>query len=130
MGIDFPPFPGERRTGTRRPVDGLELMWGRARPGRWRRRGPAPAPVLNVSLTGLLVLAPKSDDLAVGARVPIEMSGGHGVVEVRYVRPSARRRWRLCGVDLIEMDDQLRGAILEAATGEAVPLDWPPAPAR
>lgn len=104
----------DRRAGVRQPVAGLEIELGD--PARRRfghRRARLKARVLNVSRHGLLVLARDSRELVVGNRLPIEMCGGQGVVEIRYVRPSARRAWRLCGVDLVTMDRQLQTAILE-----------------
>ena len=115
---ELPPGRGERRADVRYAVDGLEAVWGTRR-SSWFTRGRVRARVLNVSSSGLLLLAPMSRDLAVGARIEIEMCGGHGVVEVRYVHPSARRRWRLCGVDLIAMNAPLRAAIREMTVGDA-----------
>ena len=113
----LPPGESERRAEVRYEVDGLDAVWGVPRSGLFAH-GPVKARVLNVSSSGLLVLAPQSRQLAVGARIEIELCGGHGVVEVRYVQPSARRRWRLCGVDLVDMNPALGAAIREMTSGD------------
>jgi hypothetical protein len=59
----------------------------------------------------MLALVPRSRHLRPYVEVPIELCGGKGVVRVTHVRPSARRGWRLCGLDLVNGDLQLLDAI-------------------
>lgn len=99
--------PADRRIDERVPVDDLEMTWGAPR----RFGGPQRAGVLNVGRGGFLALVPRSRGLRPGAHVEIELCGGRGTVEVTYVRPSARRRWRLCGLHLVDGDLQLLDAI-------------------
>jgi hypothetical protein len=107
MDPRIPGHPADRRLDDRVPVDGIDMGWGLA----GRKGAGATARVINVSRGGLLALVPKSRDLRDGAEVPIELCGGHGRVRVAYVRPSARRGWRLCGLDLVDGDMNLLAAI-------------------
>jgi hypothetical protein len=103
MDPRIPGHPADRRLDDRVPVDGMEMGWG---VGRWGRLvdPTARARVLNVSRGGLLALVPRSRGLRDGMEVPIELCGGRGRVRVMYVRPSARRGWRLCGLDFVDGD--------------------------
>jgi hypothetical protein len=113
--------PADRRIDDRVPVDGLDLRWG-LRTRRWRGQGaPGSARVLNLSRGGMLALVPRSRLLRAGLEVPVELCGGSGTVRVTHVRPSARRGWRLCGLDLVDGDLQLLDAIeriIEEPTGQ------------
>lgn len=99
--------PADRRIDERVPVDNLEMTWGVPR----RFGGPLRAGVLNVGRGGFLALVPRTRGLRAGAHVRIELCGGRGTVEVTYVRPSARRRWLLCGLHLVDGDIQLLDAL-------------------
>ena len=102
--------PADRRLDERTPVDGIELGWGLPRRHFWQRHRDT-ARALNISRGGLLALVPRSRSLRPGVEVPIVMCGGQGLVRVSHVRPSARRGWRLCGLDLVDADKQLRESI-------------------
>jgi hypothetical protein len=108
--------PADRRLEERTAVDGLELTWGIARRHVWPRR-TATARALNISRGGLLALVPNTRGLRPGVEVPIVMCGGSGLVRVRHIRPSARRGWRMCGLDIIDADEQLRDS-LERIVGD------------
>lgn len=101
--------PADRRIDDRVPVNGIEMEWGLDR-GRFPR-GPALAHVLNVSRGGLLALVPYSRAVVPGAKVPVVFCGGRGTVEVTHVRSSARRRWRMCGLRLVDGDIALLDAV-------------------
>jgi hypothetical protein len=116
MDPRLPGHPADRRLDDRVPVDGLDMVWGLARRGWSDRAAESAAKVINVSRGGLLALVPKSRDLREGIEVAVELGGGHGRVRVKYVRPSARRGWRLCGLDLIEGDALLLALIEEIIT--------------
>lgn len=111
--------PADRRIDYRVAVDGIEMAWGL--PMGRRQRRPSIAYVLNVSRGGLLALVPNSRWLASGVKVPIVFCAGAGTVEVTHVRPSARRRWRMCGLHLVDGDILLLDAverIINDPTGE------------
>jgi hypothetical protein len=111
MAMDprIPGHPADRRLDDRVPVDGIDMAWGLGKRGSNAR-------VINVSRGGLLALVPKSRGLREGAEVPIQLFGGAGRVRVAYVRPSARRGQRLCGLDLVDADMQLLASIEEILT--------------
>lgn len=111
--------PADRRIDDRVSVDGIEMAWGL--PLGRLQRGPSIGYVLNVSRGGLLVLVPHSRGLVAGVHVPIVFCAGAGTVEVTHVRPSARRRWRMCGLHLVDGDILLLDAverIINDPTGE------------
>jgi len=116
MDPRIPGHPADRRLDDRVPVDGIEMVFGLARWGWGERTAETNARVINVSRGGLLALVPRSRALRDGIEVPIELCGGHGRVRVTYVRPSARRGWRLCGLDLVDGDLQLLAAIEQILT--------------
>jgi hypothetical protein len=111
MDPRIPGHPADRRLDDRVPVDGIEMAWGLTRWGWGERTAETNARVIKVSRGGLLALVPRSRGLRANVEVPIELCGGHGRVRVTYVRPSARRGWRLCGLDLVDGDIQLLAAI-------------------
>jgi hypothetical protein len=104
MDPRIPGHPADRRLDDRVPVDGIDMAWSLAKRG-------ANARVINVSRGGFLALVPKSRGLREGVEVPVELCGGAGTVRVKYVKASARRGWRLCGLDLIGGDMTLLAAI-------------------
>jgi hypothetical protein len=111
MDPRIPGHPADRRLDDRVSVDGIEMAWGLARWGWGERAVENTARVINISRGGLLALVPRSRALRENIEVPIELCGGKGRVRVTYVRPSARRGWRLCGLDLVDGDLQLLAAI-------------------
>jgi hypothetical protein len=104
MDPRIPGHPADRRLDDRVAVDGIDMAW----PVGHRR---VPARVINVSRGGFLALVPRSRRLREGLEVPVELCGGRGKVRVTYVRPSARRGWRLCGLDLVDGDVTLLASI-------------------
>jgi hypothetical protein len=116
MDPRLPGHPADRRLDDRVAVDGLDMVWGLPRKGWSDQAAESAAKVINVSRGGFLALVPKSRALQEGIEVPIEIAGGHGRVRITYVRPSARRGWRLCGLDLVDGDVLLLALIEEIVT--------------
>jgi hypothetical protein len=121
MDPRLPGHPADRRLDDRVPVDGIEMGWGFGGKGRVGPDAMVAARVINVSRGGLLALVPRSRGLREGIDVPVDLCGGLGTVRIKYVRPSARRGWRLCGLDLVDGDPVLLAAvdqIIADVTGE------------
>ncbi len=74
------------------------------------------AELRDLSVAGALIFAPINNAIKVGRRIPIDLSGEPGVVEVRNVRPDPDGENAYYGVTFHEITDELRDAVYEAVS--------------
>jgi hypothetical protein len=77
------------------------------------RYKPAAAEVIDVSVSGALLLAPQSRALEPGSIVDLEHDGGRGRVEVRHIHQALDPDQRYYGVLFVGLDQRLRTQIFE-----------------
>lgn len=108
------------------------VTWKVPRAGRGSRRFrvvPTTEKVVlaNVSVVGLGIIAPTTDGLQIGSRVPIAFEGEKGNVLVRWLRPADGRRTTYYGCELVSPSRGLIEALLastEAADRAAFETVW------
>lgn len=90
-----------------------------AKKKRWRSTSNVgePAWIVDVSITGAAIEAPRADDLFQGQRVRIALDDLQGVVVIRRAQPSTVDRMARYGVEFVDLEpglaDVLR-SLLEA----------------
>ncbi len=120
----------ERRIGRRVAVAPVAVLWrlpSERRRSRFRKGGGVQSGALvDLSVSGLKVRAPRADDLSVGARVPVEIEGVVGDVVVRRIVPVPGTRFDDYGVQIHPASHDLARwctARLDA-TSEVKEADW------
>lgn len=101
----------ERRIGRRVPVEPVAVLWrlpSERRRSRFRKAGGVQSGALiDLSVSGFMVRAPRADDLSVGARVPVEVEGVVGEVVVRRIIPVPGTRFDDYGVQVTPASHEL-----------------------
>lgn len=102
--------PTDRRIGRRVPIPASRVLWRVPAPGQKRklfgRRDPDPAELVDVSVSGLRLVAPIAKDLAVGAVVLVTVDGHTGPVRIRVIALGDDGRCTY-GVELADPDSAL-----------------------
>jgi hypothetical protein len=124
------PRPPDRRIGQRKPLTPLKIEWRAPDPAK-KRKWKAPATqtgwVVDVSVTGAAIEAPRADDLFQGQKVRVALGDLTGVVIIRRAVPSTVERMAHYGVEFIDLDpglaDILR-SMLESDRPEGLEEFW------
>jgi hypothetical protein len=95
---------------------------------RWKSASAGEAAwIVDVSVTGAAIEAPRSDDLFLGQRVRIALGEHHGVVVIRRAVPSTVERMARYGVEFVDLEpalaDELR-ELLEEDRPEGLEALW------
>ncbi|HXH56063.1 hypothetical protein [Iamia sp.] len=133
--------PGhERRVGRRHDVGPVIVRWdvdtnteGSRRRGRRRRPEPRPseaAGLLDVSVSGVCVMARTAGDLRVGSTTVVSIKGARGPVIARRISPSAKAGFSIYGLEfgdgtspltqMVHRDLLATGATVDEFTWHAV----------
>ena len=103
--------PSDRRIGQRKALTPVKIDWRVADPAKKRKWRSAPAPetgwVVDVSVTGAAIEAPRAEDLYLGQKVRIGLGDLLGIVIVRRAVPSTVDRMAHYGVEFLELDPDL-----------------------
>lgn len=126
------PSSHERRIGDRQPVGRVEIGW--RVPTKPRRqwfgsKRTIIGHVVDVSVTGLAIEAPISDDLYQGQIVRIGFEGMYGDVVIRRAEPTDDPTIARYGVEMRTMDSELRDTLhrlLEATRPRGLEQRWQP----
>jgi len=97
----------------------LTVTWKVPRAGRGAKRfrvvpTTERVELANVSVVGLGIIAPTTDGLQIGSRVPISFEGEKGNVLVRWLRQADGRRTTYYGCELVSPSRELIEALLES----------------
>jgi hypothetical protein len=107
---------------------GLQFTWHPPTRGLLGTRPkPATAEVIDVSVSGALLLAPANAAVRRGAVVDIEHAGARGRVEVRHLHSSLDPDQTYVGVQFVQLQRQLRVRIFELVAqqrGDTNNLEW------
>ncbi|HEV7721657.1 MAG TPA: PilZ domain-containing protein [Iamia sp.] len=122
----------ERRIGDRVGIEAIPVLWRVPPPdqgrkgGRRARRKAQSGALLDVSVSGLQVRAPSSDDLSTGAVVHIDIDGVVGAVTIRRITPVQGRRFCDYGVEIRASSEDLARWVHTrlAASLRATEQDW------
>lgn len=88
---------------------------------------PVPVEVIDLSVSGALILAPHHPKVGSGTIVPIVVDGGKGLVEVRHVQEAPDPAMRYYGLLFVELQPALRRRIHELVAsqrGDLGRLEW------
>jgi hypothetical protein len=105
----------ERRIGERVPVHGAVLEW--YPPGsKVRRRGrhanaTSDAAIADVSVTGARVVAQTNDKVRVGTVLAMVVNGVAVKAVVRYMSPTAHKRYTQYGVEFLQPTPQFQAMV-------------------
>lgn len=118
------------RISVRYQVNGIQLDWI-APKGGWLRpdkRKAVEAILLDLSVAGALIRAPENESVRVGMRIPIQLNGEDGIVEVRNIRKEDDAETFLYGVVFHRISEPLREAIYHAVArlrnDDRLKSDW------
>lgn len=97
------------RISERYRIAGLNLHWSPPNPKLLSRHKPieVEAQVLDLSVAGVLLMAPVNDKLRTGLRIPVRVGNAVGTVEVRNIRKSSVSGMAFYGVVFVKMSDRL-----------------------
>jgi hypothetical protein len=118
-----------RRLGERRAVRGIVLDWdtkGRRRPGIVRRRFDD-ADVIDVSVSGAQLLAPRDERLRRGDVVTVVAAGALGKVRIIRVADVTNGRLSVYGVEFVHLEPALESLMFaQLADGRPTTsqVDW------
>jgi len=86
-----------------------------AKKKRWRTSSPRAAAeaawIVDVSVTGAAIEAPRADDLFLGQRVRIALDELYGTVVIRRAEPSTVDRMARYGVEFADLEPELADAL-------------------
>jgi len=121
----------ERRIGDRVGIDAIPVFWrvpppDQGRQSRRDRRKVQSGALLDVSVSGLQVRAPASDDLSIRAVIFIDVDGIVGEVTIRRITPVRGTRFCDYGVEIRASAEELIRWVHTrlAATAKATEHDW------
>ncbi len=84
------------------------MEWGVPEPTRRRRRAsPETAWLVDLSVTGASIEAPRSDNLRVGHRIRVALDGHPGTVVIRRIAPTSSEWTLRYGVEFVELEPAL-----------------------
>jgi hypothetical protein len=101
-----PPDPG-RRLGERIPIGDVFLTWRvdhSPTPKRRNKREPDVGRLLNISVSGAAVVAPRAEDLRRGSVLLIQLGTAEAVVRIRRIDEFGDPDWRIYGVEFVETE--------------------------
>jgi hypothetical protein len=110
----------------------IKISWRvpeKSRKKRWRSAAPEGETgwIVDVSVTGAAIEAPRSDDLFLGHRVRIALGEHQGMVVIRRAVPSTVERMARYGVEFVDLEpelaDELR-TLLEEERPEGLEALW------
>ena len=112
-----------RRLGERHPATGVTVDWDTSRtpPRRLGRSRPRQAYVLDVSVTGALLVARRNPRLAVGERVTIGAGGSFGTVRISRIADLPETRHSAYGAEFVELDEPLRAMLYSLIAADRPP---------
>ncbi|MFN8052162.1 MAG: hypothetical protein U0Q22_12030 [Acidimicrobiales bacterium] len=108
-----------RRLGERHAVLGVVVDWntgGRRRPG-FGRRAFEEADVIDVSVTGAQLLAPRDERIRVNQHLTIVAAGALGTVRVRRVADLVNGRLSVYGVEFSGLEPALEALMFSQIAG-------------
>jgi hypothetical protein len=116
---DHPGEPGhgaaERRVGTRLPAQGVQVDWvveERSRLGRTKLNA-VDAAMVEVSVTGAMLIAPRSRFVEVGTQAVVGLGDGRAVVSVRHIAPGPDDDHLGYGVHFVEPDETFQNEVFD-----------------
>jgi hypothetical protein len=118
----------DRRIGGRRATPGLQVQWTVPRPTRWKRKQVTETvEVVDVSPSGMAVVAPTVADLPVRSVVPVDFDRFTTRVAIRRVEPTAIPGESRYGLQFLDPSPDLIEALLGfggAAPRETLEAVW------
>jgi len=122
----------ERRIGDRVDIDAIPVLWRVPPPdqgrkgGRRGRRKVESGALLDVSVSGLQIRAPATNDLSVRAVIHIDVDGIVGAVAIRRITPVPGTRFCDYGVEIRASSEELVRWVHTrlATTAQATEHDW------
>ena len=111
------PRPPDRRIGQRKEMTPVKIAWrvpDPAKKKRWRSSSASAAEaawIVDVSVTGAAIEAPRADDLFLGQRVRIALGDLLGTVVIRRAQPSTVDRMARYGVEFTDLEPELAAAL-------------------
>jgi hypothetical protein len=121
-----PPSGTERRLGQRLPANGIPVTWivEERRWGRTKLRAE-PGRLIELSVAGGKVVAPRSAHVRVGTPVVIRLTAGRAVVDVRHIGAGPDPARAAYGVNFVEVDDAFQTAIFDmVAEHRGAEIEW------
>lgn len=111
--------PRDGRVVERYRTLGLHLTWRPpTRRWLWIRPRPAAAEVIDLSVSGALLLAPTNPEVRTGSVVELSCDGARGRVQVRHVHQSLDPEQHYYGVLFLQLQPELRQRLFDLVAKE------------
>lgn len=111
--------PRDARVVERYRTVGLQVTWSPpSRRWLWIRPRPAAAEVIDLSVSGALLLAPTNPQVRTGLVVEMECDGARGRVQVRHVHQSLDPEQHYYGVQFLQLQPELRERLFDVVAKE------------